>query len=300
MFEDDYVPVEDTVLRDRAYDALREAPDMSEEMDMVMRGEMKAEEFERMTSRQDVGIEAFKLNRSAGSVIPIVYNDGLAVTCDSNQRSFVCNMALIEKLMAVASTEEGWNKLSTTSLKDCPVVTPDTVLSVLPSIIDGILYADATMPKVAGCYAEISNRGDVGVVLEVLRDFDVGFNLQEVTISGANTVLDVYANMNTVGELFTAEQFIKMLECMTMVSKTFACDQEAIYLRLITETSSIIHRGYMIVGLASEGLFPEPEPIATLSRAAKYVEGTARLVGYASILSGRVNALLGEVNRAVE
>lgn len=299
MFEEDYIPSDDIVLQDRAYDALRDAPDMTDEMEMVARGEMTAAEFDRMTSRQEVGIEAFKLNREAGSVIPVIYNDGLAVTCDSNQSAVVCNMALIDKLLGIASTDEGWSKLSTAPLDSCAVVNPDTSTDILPRVIDGILYASKALYDIGWAYREVASDGDKWNAVDKIKQLSDGFNLQDMTISNASTVLDVYANMNTVGEVFTQEQFVEMLTSFANISKTFTDQQEEIYLKIITQTTGIIHKGYVIVDMASNGLLPEPEPIASLTRAAKYVEGTARLAGYASILSGRINELLGKVNKAV-
>lgn len=296
MFEQDYIPSRETVLQDQAFDAMQDVPDLTEEMEMVIRGEMTAAEFDTLTTRRESGLESYKLDRNVGAIVPTIYNDYMAIVSDSAQKIVTCNQALIQKLAALASTEEGWTTISTSPLTHCPMFTPSVAIDLLPSIVEQIRTGVKSLPAVAAIYSDVCNGEYTPEQLDSLSEDAVALSS---VMSVASSALDNYNNINTIGETFSQEEFNTMLSTYGTIAAAYANDQEEISMSILTTTAGIVHKAYIIVSMSAEGKIDTTAIVPKLTKAARYVEDINRLVGYAGMMSGRINEILGHINKAV-
>lgn len=299
MFEKDYTPSKDMELRDRAYQMIPEAPDLSVEMDEVIRGEMSISEFVERTPGRKVGLEAFKLDREAASIIPNIYSDYIAVSYDSPNRKVTYNTLVVEKLLALAQTDEGWNKIATAPLQHCPYVTPDTVVAYLPQLMSVVRYSvEQGLAKTEWMYSQVASEGDVSNVRDRLTMFQPKINEQNNVLSKISGLLDNYTNINSVGETFTREQFIETLTRYKDGVAPYVASQDESMLVMLQLTSGVIYKGYRILSMVSEDK-DNSDVVSMLSTAAKYVEDCSKAVGFVAMISGRLNEFVNHINKAV-
>lgn len=298
MFEREYIPNDDMILQDKVYQDMISAPDLSEEMEEVIRGEMSIAEFVERTPSRPVGLEGFKLDRDNASIVPTTYSDYLAVSCEAANRKVAFNSLVVDKLLELAKTDEGWAKIATAPLEHCPYVTPDSVISYLPKLMGVVKFATTKgLPEVDWMYSQVAGEGDVGNVRERLTLFQPSVNELKNLISKTSNMLDNYSNINSVGETFTREQFIETLTDYQAAAGPYVEGQDETMLQMLTWIAGITHKAYRVLGkLADE---KDDDVVGMLSTLAKYVEDSSQAVTFIIMVAGRLNEFINHINKSV-